>query len=78
MNEKNEDAVKQTVDLKYVGIKVLHTLGRYIKQPSTWKGISLLCLAGGLYVDPVQIEQLGAGLIALIGLIDTVIDEEKK
>lgn len=77
MNE-NEDVVKQNSELKAVGIKVLRTLGRYIKQPSTWKGISLLCLAGGLYVDPVQIEQFGAGLIALIGLIDTMMDEEKK
>jgi len=51
---------------------------KYAKQPSTWKGISLLCLAGGWYVDPTMIEQFGMGVAAAIGLIDTLWDEDKK
>lgn len=53
------------------------TLFKYLKQPSTWKGIISVVMALGVTLNPEQIAAIiGAG-VAVVGLIDVFIDEDK-
>lgn len=54
----------------------MNTIKRYLKQPSTWRGLSILAGAFGIAIDPASLEMIGAGVLALLGLIETVRDEK--
>lgn len=43
----------------------------YAKQPSTWRGIAILLAASGVVIDPLLLEQVGLGIIGIIGLYET-------
>ena len=48
-----------------------------IKQPSTWRGIALLGSVFGITLVPEMLMEIGLGVAALIGVYDTVRDENK-
>jgi hypothetical protein len=52
--------------------KLTTTLVHYAKMSSTWRGVALLAGAFGVYMDPALLETVAAGVLALIGLIETV------
>lgn len=54
----------------------MNTIKRYVKQPSTWRGIALLLSACGIVVAPGAVEAIGAGVVAIIGIIEAVKDEK--
>lgn len=43
-----------------------------LKEASTYRGITLLAGAFGVYVDPTLVQAIGAGVLAMLGLIETV------
>lgn len=49
----------------------------YLKQRSTYVGLSLLLGAFGIAVSPDQIQAIGIGLLGLWGLVETVRNEDK-
>lgn len=51
---------------------------RYLKQPSTWRGLALLLSAVGITIAPGAVEAIGAGVVALIGIAETVRDGDKR
>ena len=51
-------------------------IGARLKEPSTWKGLALLAGILGWNVDPELLPQIGAVVVAVIGLIE-VIRKEK-
>lgn len=54
----------------------MDTVKRYLRQPSTWRGLALLLSAFGIAVAPEAVETIGAGVVALIGIAETVRDEK--
>lgn len=44
----------------------------YAKQPSTWRGLAILLAIAGVAVDPATLEQVGMGVVALIGFYETL------
>ncbi|WP_288082190.1 hypothetical protein [Pseudomonas sp.] len=50
---------------------------QYARQPSTWRGLALLLAAFGVVVDPGLIEQIGVGVVGLIGLVELAKNEGK-
>lgn len=44
----------------------------YAKQPSTWRGLALLLSLFGIAVDPELLAGVGTGVVAGIGLYETV------
>lgn len=48
---------------------------RYIKQPSTQKGVALVTGALGAFISPELIESFIAAVMAVIGFIDIYRDE---
>lgn len=56
---------------------MLELLKSYARQPSTWRGLALLLSAFGVVVDPGLIEQVGVGVVGLIGLVEVVKNEGK-
>lgn len=50
---------------------------QYARQPSTWRGLALLLAAFGVVVDPGLIEQVGVGVVGLIGLIEVAKNDGK-
>ncbi|RQW61038.1 hypothetical protein [Vibrio viridaestus] len=61
--------------------KVLTTVGKRLKQPSTWKGLSTLAVTAGYVAGEVATGGLLGGVLALIGAVtglhDTLRDEDK-
>lgn len=43
-----------------------------LKEKSTWRGLVIMAGAFGLALDPTQIETVGAGVAAAIGVVETV------
>ena len=52
--------------------KLVGTLKQYAKMPSTWRGLAMLAGAFGVYLDPALLETAIAGVVAAIGLVETV------
>lgn len=51
---------------------------RYLKMPSTWKGITWLITVVGISLSPEQIEMIALAGMTIVGLIETFIDEDDK
>lgn len=49
---------------------------KYLRQPSTYKGLAVLLSLAGMTIAPGAVEAIGAGIIALIGIYETVRDEK--
>ncbi len=56
----------------------MDTVKRYLNQPSTWRGLAMVLSAFGIVVAPGSIEAIGAGFVAVMGLIETVRDGDKR
>lgn len=54
---------------------MIEILKSYARQPSTWRGLALLLAAFGVVVDPGLIEQVGVGVVGLIGLVELAKNE---
>lgn len=50
---------------------------QYIRQPSTWRGLALILAAAGIAVDPTLLEQIGLGVVGVIGLAETIKNERQ-
>ena len=50
----------------------------YVKQPSTWRGLSILLGVFGVYVDPELVVQIGTTVGAVIGAIEVARNEKPK
>lgn len=50
---------------------------RQAKQASTWKGFALAATALGVSVSPEQINAIVSAGLAIAGLIDVMVDEDK-
>lgn len=50
---------------------------KYIRQPSTWRGLALILAAAGITIDPGLLEQVGIGVVGLLGLYETLRNERK-
>lgn len=50
---------------------------RWIKEPSTWRGITALAGLAGVVISPEIKEEIIAGCVALYGLIQIVRRETK-
>lgn len=48
-----------------------------LKEPSTWKGLSLLLGVAGVAVDPALVVEVGMAVGTIIGAIDVVRKECK-
>ena len=48
-----------------------------LKEPSTWRGISLFLAATGVSVAPEFVYQIGTAVMAVIGAIEMARKEEK-
>lgn len=44
----------------------------YAKQPSTWRGLAILLSLFGISVDPELLTGVGGGVVAAIGLYETI------
>lgn len=56
----------------------METLKDYLKQGSTYRGISLIIGLIGVTVAPGAVEAIGAGIIAAIGIWETVRDQRNE
>lgn len=56
---------------------MMDAIKRYARQPSTWRGLALLLSAAGVVVDPGVAEQIGLGIVGLIGLFELARNENK-
>lgn len=56
---------------------MIDVLKSYLRQPSTWRGLALLLSAFGVVVDPGLVEQVGVGVVGLIGLAELAKNEGK-
>ena len=52
--------------------KLTSLLAKYARMSSTWRGVAMLAGAFGIYMDPALLEAVAAGVLATIGLIETV------
>jgi hypothetical protein len=43
-----------------------------LNEPSTYRGLALLLTAFGVVLDPATLSAVGGGVVALIGLYDTI------
>ncbi|MNZ54088.1 hypothetical protein D3C78_719800 [compost metagenome] len=50
---------------------------KYVRQPSTWRGIALVLAALGITIDPALLEQIGVGVVGLIGLAEMIKNERR-
>jgi hypothetical protein len=55
----------------------MKTILRYLKQPSTWRGIIWLLTLFGISLSPEQWQAISFAGIAVVGAIEVFIDEEK-
>jgi len=56
----------------------METIFKYLKQPSTWKGIVSVATGFGVALSPDQIAAIVAAGVAIVGVIDVFVDEDKK
>lgn len=56
---------------------MIEVIKQYARQPSTWRGLALLLSAFGVVVDPGLVEQVGVGVVGLIGLAEVIKNEGK-
>lgn len=57
---------------------MLYTWGkRQLRQPSTWRGLTLVATAAGVNVSPEMIHAIITTGAAVAGAIDVMIDETK-
>lgn len=56
----------------------MQTIIRYLKQPSTWKGLVSIATGFGVALSPEQIAAIVAVGVSVVGAIDTFWDEDKK
>ncbi|MOA41494.1 hypothetical protein D3C78_1634580 [compost metagenome] len=56
---------------------MIEALKSYARQPSTWRGLALLLAAFGVVVDPGLVEQVGVGVVGLIGLVELAKNDVK-
>ncbi len=54
------------------------TIIKYLKQPSTWKGLIGLLGAIGISLNPDQIAVIIPAIIGVVGVIEVFVDEDKK
>lgn len=52
-------------------------INKYIRQPSTWRGLALVLAAAGITIDPGLLEQIGVGVVGLLGLYEFVKNERR-
>ncbi|MOA64022.1 hypothetical protein D3C78_1899420 [compost metagenome] len=50
---------------------------KYIRQPSTQRGITLILAAAGITIDPSLLEQTILFVVTAIGLIETLRNETR-
>lgn len=50
---------------------------KYIRQPSTWRGLALVLAAAGITIDPGLLEQVGVGVVGLLGLYEVIKNERR-
>lgn len=50
----------------------METLKSYLKQSSTYKGLALLASLAGYAINPALFEVIGAGVVGLLGVWETV------
>jgi len=55
----------------------METIFKYLKQPSTWKGIVSIATGFGVALSPEQIAAIVAVGVSVVGVIDTFWDEDK-
>ena len=48
---------------------------KYLKQPSTWRGLTVLLGALGVAVLPGQIEAIGLAVASILGAVETFRNE---
>ena len=53
----------------------MKTVKRYLQQPSTYRGLALLLSVAGITIAPGSAEAIGAAVVAIIGIVETVRDE---
>jgi len=56
----------------------MELLMKYLKQPSTWKGLLGLAAGAGLYLSPEMTSALVAMLVAAAGAYEVYRDEDKE
>lgn len=54
----------------------METVKKYLKQPSTYKGLALLASIAGWGIAPGAFELIGAGVVAAIGIYETLRNEK--
>jgi hypothetical protein len=54
------------------------TILRFLKQPSTWKGITWFLTVCGIMLSSEQQEAIGIAGIGVVALIETFSDEDKR
>jgi hypothetical protein len=52
-------------------------IAKYIRQPSTWRGLALVLAAAGITIDPGLLEQVGVGVVGLLGLYEVFKNERR-
>jgi hypothetical protein len=50
---------------------------RFLRQPSTYKGLSGVLAAFGLIIEPDLWAEIGTALVAIVGVIEIIRDEDK-
>jgi len=55
----------------------MDTLFRYLKQPSTWKGLISIATAFGVALNPDQIAAIVTLGVGVVGVIQVFTDEDK-
>ena len=54
----------------------MNKVKEYLKQPSTYKGLAVLISLAGMTIAPGAVELIGAGIIAAIGIYETLRNEK--
>lgn len=49
-----------------------------LKEKSTYHGLAMLAGSFGLLIDPALLEMVGAGVIGVMGLVETVAPQVKE
>jgi hypothetical protein len=55
---------------------IMNTIKRYLTQSSTYKGLALLLSVAGITIAPGAVEAIGAAVVAVIGIVETLRDEK--
>jgi hypothetical protein len=54
----------------------MNTIKRYLTQSSTYKGLALLLSVAGITIAPGAVEAIGAAVVAVIGIVETLRDDK--